>query len=57
MPLSNKAVFWVSAGLAVGGALVSLDWSQVASPKTAGVITALIGGGLAFARALLAKKD
>lgn len=53
MKLSNKAVFFVSAVVAVGGALLSLDWSQVASPQTVGVITTLIGGGIAFARVLL----
>lgn len=56
MPKSNKGVFILSAVVAVGGALLTLDWSQVVSPQTAGTIAMLVGGGVAFARALLGNK-
>lgn len=55
MPKSNKVTFFVSAVIAVAGALATLDWSQVVSVQTAGTITMLLGGGIAFAKILLGK--
>jgi len=57
MPTSNKGVFVLSAVAAVGGALLTLDWSQVVSQQTAGTVLMLIGGAVAFARALLGNKS
>lgn len=54
---SNVATFAVSAVLAVGGALMTLDWSAVVSPQTAGVVVMLLGGAVAFARVLLGNTD
>lgn len=56
MPLSNKAVFALSGVAVVSGALLTLDWSQVFSPQTAGTVVALLGGAVAVARALLGTK-
>lgn len=55
MPKTNLTTFLVSAVLAVGGALLTLDWSQVVSPQTAGVIMVGVGGAVAFAKLLLGK--
>lgn len=56
MPKTNKTTFILSAVLAVGGALMTLDWSQVVSQQTAGVVVMLLGGGVAFAKVLLGKQ-
>ena len=54
---SKLGTFVLSAVLAVGGALMTLDWGQVVTSQTAGVVVMLIGGGVAFAKVLLGKGE
>lgn len=47
----NLGSFVAAAGVAVIGALMTLDWSEVVSPRTAGVVLIILGGVGATIRA------
>lgn len=56
MPKTNLSTFLLSAVLAVAGGLMTLDWSQVVSQQTAGVVLIGLGGAVALGKALLGGK-
>lgn len=44
--------FLASAATAMFGAAMTLDWSQIMSARTAGVVMIVLGAGAAIVRAL-----
>lgn len=50
---TNKTAFVLSAVIVTAGGLMTLDWSQVVSKETAGVVVMLLGGAVAIGKALL----